>query len=59
MNNELDFATASREVLLAIIADQQAIMGEQQVTIAQLEQKIAVLEARVSGGGSTPMHRGQ
>lgn len=45
MNSELDLTTTSREELLAIVAEQQAV-------IAQLQQRIAYLEGRLGGKGS-------
>ena len=48
MNNELDLVTASREALLALIAEQQA-------TIGQLKEQIAVLETRLGGGSHSGM----
>ena len=48
MDRELDLTTASRETLLAIIAELRA-------TIAQLQQRIAALEARLNTRGSPGM----
>jgi transposase len=48
MDPELDLTTASRETLLAIIAEHRA-------TIAQLQQRVDVLEARLSARGSPGM----
>ena len=48
MDTKLDLATASREALLLIIAEQQA-------TIAQLQQRVAALEARLNTRGSPGM----
>ncbi len=48
METELDLATASREVLLAVIAEQKA-------TIAQLQQRVAALESRLNARGSPGM----
>ena len=44
METELDLTTASRETLLAIIAEQQTV-------IAQLGQRVESLETRMSAGG--------
>jgi transposase len=48
MDPELDLTTASREALLAIIAELRA-------TIAQLQQRVAALEARLNIRGSAGM----
>lgn len=48
METERKLATASRETLLTIIAEQQTI-------IEQLQQRIAALETRLSGRGSAGM----
>jgi transposase len=48
MDPELDLTTASRETLLAIIAELRA-------TIAQLQQRVAILEARLTIRGSPGM----
>jgi len=48
MGIEQDLSTASREALLAIIA-------EQETTIAQLEQRVATLEASLNSRGSPGM----
>jgi hypothetical protein len=55
MDPELDLTMASRETLLAIIAQQQATIGEQQANIAQLQQRVAALEARLNTRGSADM----
>ena len=55
MDKALDLATASRETLLAIIAQQQATIGELKGTIAQLQQRVAALEARLNIRGSPGM----
>lgn len=48
VNKELDLTTACREALLALIAEQQAV-------IEQLQQRIAMLESRLAGrGGGGP-----
>ena len=48
VDTKLDLTTASRETLLAIIAEQKA-------TIAELQRRIAALEARVNTRGSPGM----
>ncbi len=48
METELDLATASREVLLAVVAEQKA-------TIAQLQQRVEALDARLNKRGSPGM----
>ena len=45
MDPEIDLSTADRDVLIAIIASQQAI-------IERLEKRIAQLEGRAKPGGS-------
>lgn len=52
MKDSLDLTTASREELLAIIAQQQATISQLQVVIEQLQQRIAYLESRLGGKGS-------
>ena len=42
---------ASRETLLAVIAEQQGVITGQQGAIAELRQRVESLEARLSGGG--------
>ena len=49
METGLDLA--SREALLAIIAEQQWVISGQQGAIAELRQRVESLEARLSGGG--------
>ena len=51
MGPELDLKQASRETLLAVIAEQRAVIAEQQDTIAQMGKRVEGLEARLSGGG--------
>lgn len=51
MGPELDLKQASRETLLAVIAEQRGVIGEQQDTIAQMGKRVEGLEARLSGGG--------
>lgn len=48
MDSELDLTTASRETLLAIIAEKQA-------TIVQLQQRVTALETRLNTRGSLGM----
>lgn len=55
MAPEPDLTTASRETLLAIIAEQLATIGEQQATITQLQRRVAGLEARLNNRGSPGM----
>jgi len=55
MDPELDLTTASRETLLASIAQQQATIGELRATIAQLQQRVAALETRLNPRGSPGM----
>ena len=59
MDGQLDLTTASREALLAIIAEQQTVVGELQATIGEfqtlidlLQQRIACLEGQLGGKGS-------
>lgn len=52
MNSQVDLSTASREELLAIVAQQQATISQLQAAIVQLQQRIAYLEARLGGKGS-------
>ena len=49
METGLDLA--SRETLLAVIAEQQGVITGQQGVIAELGQRVESLEARLSGGG--------
>ena len=49
METGLDLA--SRETLLAVIAEQQGVITGQQGVIAELRQRVESLEARLSGGG--------
>ena len=51
MEPELDLNQASRETLLAVIAEQRGVIAEQQDTIAQMGKRVEGLEARLSGGG--------
>jgi transposase len=59
VDSQRNLSTASREGLLAIIAEQQTVIAEQQMTIGhqqtiieQLQQRIAGLEARLGGKSS-------
>lgn len=59
VNSERDLSTASREDLLAIIAEQQtaiaelrATVSQMQAIIVQLQERIAYLEGRLGGKGS-------
>ena len=57
MGNAPDLGTATREELLAIVAQQQAVITQQQAVITQLQQRIATLEEqlrRSAGGGGVP-----
>ena len=47
MDAELDLKMAGREVLLAIIVQQQSAINDQQLAIGQLQQRVAALEARL------------
>ena len=51
MEPELDLKQASRETLLAVIAEQRGGIAEQQDTIAQMGKRVEGLEARLSGVG--------
>ena len=55
MDKELDLATASRETLLALIAELQATITQQKATIAQLQGRTAALEARLNSRGTPGM----
>lgn len=59
MSTQRDLSTASREELLAIVAQQQTVIAELQATIGamqaiivQLQERIAYLEGRLGGKGS-------
>jgi hypothetical protein len=59
VNNERDLTTASREELLAVIAEQQLVITELRATVSQMQtiidellKRIAGLEARLGGKGS-------
>jgi transposase len=52
VNSELDLTTASREELLAIIAQQQSAINHLRAVTDELLKRIAHLEARLGGKGS-------
>ena len=55
MDTGLDLTTASREALLALIAQQQAVIAQQQAVITELQRKLDVLEGKAKPGGSPRM----
>ena len=55
MDTEIDLTTASRDVLIAIIAQLQATVLEQQRVIERLERRIAELEGQAKPGGPPRM----
>ena len=55
MDTESDLTTASRDVLIAIIAQLQATVLEQQRVIERLERRIAELEGQAKPGGPPRM----
>ncbi len=55
MDPEIDLSTADRDVLIAIIARQEAIIARQQAVIERLEQRIAQLEGRAKPSGARGM----
>ena len=55
MNTEIDLTTASRDVLIAIIAQLQATVLEQQRVIERLERRVAELEGQAKPGGPPRM----
>ena len=55
MDTEIDLTTASRDVLIAIIVQQQAVIAELQVMIERLERRIAELEGQAKPGGPPRM----
>ena len=59
MDTEIDPTTASRDVLIAIIVQQQAVIAELQVMIVRLERRVAELEGQAKSGGPPRMPRKQ
>ena len=55
MDTESDLTTASRDVLIAIIAQLQATVLEQQRVIERLERRITELEGQAKPGGPPRM----
>ena len=55
MDTEIDLTTASRDVLIAIIVQQQAVNAELQVMIVRLERRVAELEGQAKPGGPPRM----
>ena len=55
MDTEVDLTTASRDALIAIIAQLQATVLEQQRVIERLERRIAELEGQAKPGGPPRM----
>ena len=55
MDTESDLTTASRDVLIAIIAQLQATVLEQQRVIERLERRVAELEGQAKPGGPPRM----
>ena len=55
MDTEIDLTTASRDVLIAIIAQLQATVLEQQRVIERLERRVAELEGQAKPGGPPRM----
>ena len=55
MDTEVDLTTVDRDVLIAIIVQQQAVIAELQVMIERLERRIAELEGRAKPGGPPRM----
>ena len=55
MDTEIDLTTASRDVLIAIIVQQQAVIAELQVMIVRLERRVAELEGQAKPGGPPRM----
>src|SRR5712691_11873337 len=57
MEKKLDLSLASREQLLALIAEQQSVITQQQSVIQELQRRIAALEQQLrpsGGGGAMP-----
>ena len=50
MDTEINLTTASRDVLIAIIVQQQAVIAELQVMIVRLERRVAELEGQAKPG---------
>ena len=59
MDTEIDLTTATRDVLIAIIAQLQATVLEQQRVIERLQRRIAELEGQAKPGGPLPNARPQ
>ena len=55
MDTEIDLTTASRDVLIAIIAQLQATVLEQQRVIERLERRVAELEGQAKPDGPPRM----
>ena len=55
MDTEIDLTTASRDVLIAIIAQLQATVLEQQRVIERLQRRVAELEGQAKPGGPPRM----
>ena len=55
MDTEVDLTTVDRDVLIAIIVQQQAVIAELQVMIERLERRIAELEGQAKPGGPPRM----
>ena len=55
MDTEIDLTTATRDVLIAIIAQLQATVLEQQRVIERLQRRIAELEGQAKSGGPPRM----
>ena len=55
MDTEIDLTTASRDVLIAIIVQQQAVIAELQVMMVRLERRVAELEGQAKPGGPPRM----
>ena len=55
MDTEVDLTTASRDVLIAIIAQLQATVLEQQRVIERLERRVAELEGQAKPDGPPRM----
>ena len=55
MDTEVDLTTVDRDVLIAIIVQQQAVIAELQVMIVRLERRIAELEGQAKPDGPPRM----